>query len=104
MKLHPENANVACLGAIVLAFLGERDRALEWLARALASDANDTNIQYNAACTYAQLGEIERAIDMLEAWLPQVGVEMKLWFKNDSDLDPIRTHPRYSRLLELSEN
>ena len=33
LKLHPENANVACLGAIVLAFLGEREKALEWLAR-----------------------------------------------------------------------
>jgi adenylate cyclase len=104
LKLHPENANVACLGAIVLAFLGEQEQALEWLARALAIDPNDINIQYNAACTYSQLGEIERAIDVLEAWMPQVGVEMKLWFKNDSDLDPIRGHPRYSRLTELSEH
>jgi adenylate cyclase len=103
LKLHPENANVACLGAIVLAFLGERDQALEWLTLSLATEPNDINIQYNAACTYSQLGEIERAIDVLEAWMPQVGVEMKLWFKNDSDLDPIRSHPRYSRLTELSE-
>ena len=104
LKLHPENANVACLGAIVLAFLGERDQALEWLAHSLATDPNDINIQYNAACTYSQLGEIERAIDVLEAWVPQVGVEMKLWFENDSDLDPIRTHPRYINLVELSNN
>lgn len=104
LKLHPENANVACLGAIVLAFLGERDQALEWLAHSLATDPNDINIQYNAACTYSQLGEIERAIDVLEAWVPQVGVEMKLWFKNDSDLDPIRTHPRYTNLVEFSNN
>ena len=64
----------------------------------------DTNVQFNAACTYSQLGEVERAIDVLETWLPQVGVDMKHWFKNDSDLDPIRTHPRYYRLIELSEN
>ncbi|MGO7581096.1 tetratricopeptide repeat protein [Rhizobium ruizarguesonis] len=103
MRLHPENANVACLGATVLAFLGERDQALEWLARSLATDPNDINIQYNAACTYALLGEIDRAIDVLEVWMPQVGGEMRLWFKNDSDLDSIRSHPRYSRLVGLSE-
>ena len=95
LKLHPENANCACLGATVLAFLGERDRAIEWLARSLATDPGDLNIQYNAACTYALLGEAERAIELLETWVPQVGAEMKLWFKNDFDFDAIRDHPRY---------
>lgn len=103
LRRHPENANVACLGATVLAFLGVRDQALEWLARSLATDPDDINIQYNAACTYALLGEIERAIDLLEVWMPQVGIEMRLWFKNDSDLDSIRSHPRYFRLIEMPE-
>ena len=101
---HPENANAACLCAIALAFLGEHEKSLEWLAHSLATDPGDTNVQYNAACTYSQLGEIERALDVLEAWLPQVGVDMKHWFMNDSDLDPIRGHPRYGRLVELSQN
>ena len=100
LRLHPENANVACLGATALAFLGDNDRAKEWLARALAIDPGDTSTQYNAACTYSLLGEADRAIDLLETWLLQVGSEMKLWFKNDSDLDPIRSHPRYQALLE----
>lgn len=100
MRLHPENANVACLGATALAFLGEYERAKEWLSRALAIDPGDNNTQYNAACTYSLLGEIDRAIDLLETWVLQVGSEMKLWFKNDSDLDPIRNHPRYHKLLE----
>ena len=104
LDAHPENANAACLCAIALAFLGEHEKSLEWLAHALATDPGDTNVQFNAACTYSQLGEVERAIDVLETWLPQVGVDMKHWFKNDSDLDPIRTHPRYYRLIELSEN
>jgi adenylate cyclase len=102
LRLHPENANVACLGATVLAFLGDNARAMEWLARSLAIDPSDINIQYNAACTYALLGEIERAFDVLEAWLPQVGGEMKLWFMNDSDLDGLRGHPRFARLEELA--
>ncbi|MDQ2703625.1 MAG: adenylate/guanylate cyclase domain-containing protein [Pseudomonadota bacterium] len=103
LRLHPENANAGCLCAIALAFLGERDKALEWLAHSLATDPADTNVQYNAACTYSQLGEIERAMEVLEAWLPQVGLDMKHWFLNDSDLDPIRSHIRYGKLIELSQ-
>jgi adenylate cyclase len=48
------------------------------------------------------LGEIDRAIDLLETWLPLAVPTSKLWFKNDSDLEPIRTHPRYKKLLELA--
>ena len=100
LRLHPENANCACLGATVLAFLGDNERAAQWLARALATDPGDLNIQYNAACTYALLGEAERAIDLLEGWAPQVGAEMRLWFRNDSDFDAIRDHPRYQSLVQ----
>jgi hypothetical protein len=32
----------------------------------------------------------------------QVVPDLKLWFKNDSGLDTIRSHPRYARLLELA--
>lgn len=101
LRLHPENANCACLGATALAFLREKERAMDWLARSLATDPGDLNIQYNAACTYALLGEHERALDLLEAWVPQVGAEMRLWFRNDSDLDGIRDHQRYQRLVTL---
>jgi adenylate cyclase len=103
LAAHPENANCACLGATALAFVGDRDRAVQWLDRALATDPGDINIQYNAACTFALLGEVERAVDVLAAWVPQVGTEMKLWFRNDSDFDSIRTHPYYRKLLEMSE-
>ena len=85
-----------------LAYLGERDRAKDWLARALAIDPDDNIARYNAACTYSLLGESDRAIDLLEPCLQQVGPDQKLWFKNDFDLDPIRNHPRYQKLLELA--
>jgi adenylate cyclase len=103
LRTHPENANCACLGAAMQAFLGRRYEALQWLSRALATDPTDINIQYNAACTYAILGEVERALDVLERWVPQVGEEMRLWFKNDSDFDSIRQHPRYGDLIRLAE-
>lgn len=103
LRLHPEESRPAQLGAIALAVLGEPDRAREWLARALAIDPDDNLARYNAACTYSLLGEIDRAIDLLEICWQQMGSDTKQWFKNDSDLDPIRNHPRYQKLLELAQ-
>jgi adenylate cyclase len=71
--------------------------------RALAIDPDDNGARYNAACVYALLGELERAIDLLEVYLRHVRPDLKLWFKNDSDLDSIRSHPRYTSLLEPAE-
>jgi adenylate cyclase len=105
LRLHPETSKPLHMGAAALAFLGERDRAKEWLARALAIDPDDNNARYNAACTYSLLGEIDRAIDLLEISMLQMGSGMKLRIlriKTDSDLDPIRKHPRFQRLLQLA--
>lgn len=103
LKRHPENSDPAQLGAIALITLGQRDRAREWAERALAVDADDNNAVYNIACVYSLLGEVDRAIDLLEPYLRLVGQHMKSWFKNDSDFDPIRDHPRYATLLKLIE-
>ena len=100
LQLHPESSKPALVGAIQLAALGERERALEWLARGLAIDPGDNLSRYNAACVHAQLGDLDRAIDLLEIWISQTGMDFKRWFQNDSDLDSIRNHPRYKKLLE----
>ena len=102
LRLHPENSKPAQLGRH-RAGCPRRTRSGEGMAgAALAIDPDDNLAQYNAACTYSLLGEIDRAIDLLEICLQQLGRDMKLWFKNDSDLDPIRSHPRYQKLLELA--
>jgi adenylate cyclase len=103
LNLRPENAGPAQLGALALAHLGERDRAKDWAARTLATDPDDLVAQYNIACAYSQLGEIDLAIDLLEKVLPHRSPEQIMWFKNDSDLDPVRSHPRYQALLETLE-
>ena len=104
LTLHPENPRPAYLGAIALVVLGETDRAREWIARALAIDPDDILTQYNAVCAYSLLGDIEPAFDLLERLLPHAGHELKAgWIIHDSDLDPLRSHPRYKKILELIE-
>jgi adenylate cyclase len=101
LRAHPESSDPAQLGACGLAGLGEYDRAREWMARALAIDPDDNQARYNAACVCSLVGDADRAIEILESYLKSAGRDMKLWFESDSDLDAIRTHPRYTRLLEL---
>jgi adenylate cyclase len=100
LNLHPENSGPAQYGALALAHLGERDRARDWAARTLAIDPDDLLAKYIIACVYSQLGDLETAIDLLEQVLPHRSREQTRWFMNDSDLNPIRSHPRYQNLLE----
>ncbi|ASY71899.1 adenylate/guanylate cyclase domain-containing protein [Sinorhizobium fredii] len=99
--LRPENSRAAYLGAVGLAALGELDRAKEWAERALAIDPDDRLAKYNVACFYSLEGEADRAIDLLVELLPRATHETKRWVKYDSDLDPIRSHPRFPKVLEL---
>jgi adenylate cyclase len=103
LTLHPENPRSAYLGALGLAALGELDRAKEWAGRALAIDPDDHLAQYNVACFHSLVGDHERAIDLLVGLLPGANHETKRWVKYDSDLDPIRSHPRFPKILELLE-
>ena len=100
LRLHPEGSRPAQLGAGVLAWLGEREDAIRWIERALWIDPSDAQAQYNAACAWALLGEVERALDVLEGWAKQGGVLARNWLERDPDLDPLRSHPRYAELLE----
>jgi len=101
LTVHPENPRPAYLGANCLLLIGERDRAMEWLARALAIDPDDIMTQYNVACMYTKLRDFERAFDLLERVLPHANHETKSWIKVDSDLDVLRTLPRYQKVLGL---
>jgi adenylate cyclase len=97
---HPENSRPAQLGAAALFELGETERSREWTVRALAIDPEDPVAQYNAACSYTRLGDIEGALDLLERCFPNLGHEKVNWSKYDSELDPLRSHPRYQKLLQ----
>ena len=73
------------------------------MARALAIDPDDPLAQYNLACGYAKLGDLDAAFDLLERSLPRVGPELRQWFKHDSDFIALQSHPRYQKILEIVE-
>jgi adenylate cyclase len=100
---HPENPRPAYLGAGSLIEVGEPDRAREWIARAMATDPDDILTQYNVACVYSKLGELDVAFDLLERLLPHANHETKSWVRHDVDFEALRSQPRYQRILALLE-
>ena len=101
LVLHPEDSRPAVLGAIALLELGEKDRAKDWAARAQAIENEDPVSLYNLACVYSQLGEPEPAFDLLERAVSNGRPFWRDWIENDSDLDGLRSHPRYQQLVGL---
>ncbi len=98
LELHPDDARAVYFGATALFQLGQPDRALEWNRRALAADPEDPGLLYNVASNYALLGRPEEAVDCLEKAINN-GFGHKRWIEHDSDLNSLRSHPRFQALL-----
>ncbi|MHB2165646.1 adenylate/guanylate cyclase domain-containing protein [Alsobacter sp. R-9] len=73
-------------GACALAALGDRDGARAWIERALGLDPDDHNSRFNAACTYALLGDRSTAAHHLRDYLAPLGPDEHDWCRHDPDL------------------
>ncbi|GAC1667644.1 MAG: hypothetical protein NVS9B4_23510 [Candidatus Acidiferrum sp.] len=95
---HPDDPRALYLGAVSLARVGDHGRSLDWARRALAIDPKETSILYNVACVYSLLGRSEDALGCL-AKVMEHGTFYKNWAAKDSDLDHLRSDPRFQALL-----
>ncbi|OCP15091.1 adenylate/guanylate cyclase domain-containing protein [Ensifer sp. LC163] len=104
ISLRPDNANAMMRGAIALAYLGEKERAQEWASRALTVEPDDDPIdQYNMACAFVYLNELDQAVDQLDSCLRKMSPEFVLWVKQDGDLVPLHSHPHFQALIASGE-
>jgi TolB-like protein/Flp pilus assembly protein TadD len=99
LELNPDDARALYLGANALIQLEERDRALEWAQRAYAIDSTDSGVLYNVACVYALGGMTHEALDCLERAIEN-GFGHREWLDNDTDLNSIRSDPRFEALRQ----
>lgn len=99
LQLAPDDARARYFGAVTLASMGQCDKALEWADLALETDENESNVLYNIACVFAQLGEHERGMELLERAV-ELGWRDRAWLETDSDLASLREMPRFKGLLE----
>jgi adenylate cyclase len=99
IDVNPKDARAWILGAGSLGTLGEKEEAFEWADNAVRIAPDSHSTAYNFACLLTKYGENERAIDLLETAV-EMGARNKLYFETDVDLDPLRDHPRFQRLLD----
>jgi TolB-like protein/tetratricopeptide (TPR) repeat protein/DNA-binding winged helix-turn-helix (wHTH) protein len=106
VNAHPDNASALAFGAIMAAELGDDATALDWAGRAIAIDPDDLVVNYNVACTYAALGELDRAMSRLPRAIPCDPVCQRAftaWMKMDISLDPLRPLAEFQRLMHKLE-
>ena len=103
LKWHPDDVRALHLGAGSLVLLGQKERAEQWLRRALEVDPDDPIVLYNAACNYATMNNVEESLDFLERAVKNGAVSWD-WMKNDKDLVNLYGHPRYKALLDKVSN
>ena len=98
LVLNPDDARALYMAANGLAALGEPERSRQLLERALAIQPDDPMLRYNAGCIFAMLELLEPALDCLEKAV-RGGLTQKGWYLHDSNLDPLRSLPRFQELL-----
>lgn len=100
IELYPDDSRALYLGASALLRFGEKAKAVDWLKRALSIDSEDPAVLYNVACVYALMGDKEEAFRCLQKSLNN-GFGQREWVEHDSDLDLLRSDPRFEQLLKM---
>jgi serine/threonine protein kinase/tetratricopeptide (TPR) repeat protein len=102
LDLKPDDTRALYMGANGLVALGERERGLEWARRAREIEPDESMVLYNLACVYSLAGEVEEGIDCLEQAVDH-GFTHIAWVRKDSNLDALREHPRFGKLVDRLE-
>lgn len=91
---YPDNPRPYYLGTTAFLVLDKPDEAQQWAEAALSMAPDDATTRYNLACYYALLGEIETSLDLLET-----SILSRSWIETDPELEALRNHPRYQKLI-----
>jgi len=101
LKQDSLNASALGVGAAALTILGDLDKAKERIDRAMVVDPDNISMPYNFACMLATwVGDLEGALDMLEPMMPRQSRSLMITMLADPDMDPLRDHPRFKRMVE----
>jgi adenylate cyclase len=97
----PTNGTALASGAYSLAMFGDKDRAREWMNRAVLLDPDNLNMRYNLACTILrQLEDFDEALNTLEPFFERLSsTTLMRHLEVDPDLDPLRDKPRFQAMV-----
>jgi len=104
IAIDPDNGSAMSFAVSALAALGEIERAKELSERAMLLDPDNVNMKYNFACMHVNdLRDHDGALDLLEPLFDGMPLEVLHWVQADPDLDAIRDHPRFKKMLAAAE-
>ena len=98
LKLNPDDVRALYMGANGLVALGERELGLQWARRAVELEPDDSMLLYNVACIFSLAGQTDDALDYIERAVA-AGLTQRGWLEHDSNLDAIRSAPRFQNVL-----
>ena len=101
----PTDGSALAAGANGLAMLGEKDRAIEWIRRALLLDPDNLVMRYNLACVLiTEIGAIDEAVEVFQPFFDNVQSPMHIrHLEVDPDLNQIRDDPRFKDMLAAAK-
>ncbi len=100
LMMNPDDSRALYMGANGLVALGQYEQGLEWAKQALAIDPDEPMLLYNVACIQSLAKKYDDALDSLEKAVKN-GLNQKGWLEHDSNLDPLRSSPRYKKLIKI---
>jgi adenylate cyclase len=101
----PTNGAALAAGVTALLTLREKDRAKEWIDRAIMIDSENVSMLYNIGCAYVVLADdVDGALDMFEKFFEKVkGTTLFKHMQADPDLDRLRDLPRFKEMLAAAK-
>jgi len=99
LEMNPHDTRALYVCAQNLCCVGEYEKGRELVERALDQNQDEPVVLYNVACFHAHAGDKDRALDLLERAVDK-GWGDKAWLETDSDLDSLRSMPRFQALLD----
>ena len=100
LESNPRDAAAVGNGAMALGVLGDVERATEWAERAMAFEPENYILRYNMACSFVtDLGDPERALDLIEDSLTHLGRDHVRHTQADPDIASLHDHPRFKQMI-----
>ena len=104
--LAKDRGNTAALayGAGGLGYLGETQRAKDWMRQAILLDPDNIVQRYNLACAaVANIGDVDTAVEYLGPFMDKATQYQIYLAETDPDLDRLRDDPRFKRMLAVAK-
>jgi adenylate cyclase len=98
----PTNGAALAYGAMSLAAMGQKERAAEWIQRALLVAPDNLTMRYNLGCLQsAHLHDLDAAVDVLGPFFQKIQSHSHISHADvDPDLNPLRNDPRFQKMVE----